>query len=325
MSDNQKISFTLAILVFILTAGAVLSLQAQTRADGAGIPAVTHNTWTSGAPIPTAVYFPATGVLKNEVYVVGGGVTYTTYTADTQIYNPVTNAWSTGVPLPAATIAGMAAVVKNILYIFGGSTSAGVTNAVWAFNPKTKAWTAAAPMPTARLGGVALVDKDIIYVIGGGNLTEQLDTVESFDPATGTWTEENPLFTPKSQLVGGLVGTTIIAADGITNPNDITADNEGYDAATNVWTSLQGDPTGRAGACGGSVGSSLYVAGGYSTGTTTLTEAYKPSKKAWTTLAVMPEATLLPGSAVYKGKLYCVGGITTYEGSLLNYLQIYQP
>lgn len=37
----------------------------------------------------------------------------------------------------------------------------------------------------------------------------------------------------------------------------------------------------------------------------------------------MPQATLLPGSAVYKGQLYCFGGL--YLEGALNNVQIYQP
>ena len=54
-----------------------------------------------------------------------------------------------------------------------------------------------------------------------------------------------------------------------------------------------------------------------------MTESFK--KATWKTLAAMPQATLLSGSAVYKGQLYCFGGLDTYAGNVLNYVQIYQP
>jgi hypothetical protein len=38
----------------------------------AQIPPVTHNTWTSGAPIPVGVFGPATAFLKGQIYLVGG-------------------------------------------------------------------------------------------------------------------------------------------------------------------------------------------------------------------------------------------------------------
>jgi hypothetical protein len=69
----------------------------------------------------------------------------------------------------------------------------------------------------------------------------------------------------------------------------------------------------------------MYVAGGYDFQTVTLGESFKLSSKKWTTLAAMPQATLLPASAVYKKQLYCIGGITTFQGSVLGNVQIYQP
>jgi len=143
----------LAALLFL---GAASLMTAQS-------PAVTHNTWTSGAPMPTAIKFPAgIGVIKGEIYVVGGN-TASAVIADTQIYNPVANAWSTAAALPAATFAGASAVVKNVLYVFGGLTS-GITytNAVWAYNLKTNTWSAKAAMPTARASTAAVVEKNIV-------------------------------------------------------------------------------------------------------------------------------------------------------------------
>src|SRR5450755_3579597 len=107
--------FTSVVLAMVL-AGTGLPAAAQTDAaykTDKQVPAITHNTWTSGLAMPTPVYYPATGAITNDIYIVGGGVTGTTYTADTQIYNAATNTWSTGVPLPTPTIAGAGAVVKN--------------------------------------------------------------------------------------------------------------------------------------------------------------------------------------------------------------------
>jgi N-acetylneuraminic acid mutarotase len=290
-------------------------------------PAVTHNTWTSGAPMPTPLAFSTAAVLKSEVYVVGGN-NGGEEAADVQIYNPVTNAWSTGPSYPTGIGSASSAVVKNILYVFGG-TSDGVTpsNAVWAYNPKTKAWTAAAAMPTARWGSEAVVEKktNIIYVSGGetnGNGQDPVANVESYNPATNTWTEEAPMLVPKGQGAAGLIGTTIVFADGATGGNS-TGDNEGYDAATNTWKSLASDPTSRYATCGGSVGSKLYVVGGVFGNT--LTESFQLSKNKWTTLAPAPQSNLFAASAVYKGQLYCIGGWGASGGPVIGNVQIYQP
>ncbi len=296
------------LVVLLLLAGASSVTVAQT-------PAVAHNTWTSGAPMPTALASQAVGVIRGQIYVVGGGIPYGQPFANTQIYDPATNTWSAGAPIPVATSNGAsAAVVKNILYVFGGET-----NAVWAYNPKKDSWSSKSPMPTGRGCTGAAVEKRIVYVIGGCDLEDPYDrltTVESYDPATDTWTEEAPLLVGKSQPSVARVGTTIVAADGYTASGD-TGDNEGYDATTNSWTSLTPDPMPRNGTCTGAIGGKLYVAGDGAS-----TESFNLSKNTWKTLASMPEPTQFPGSAVYKGLLYCFGG---FWGSALSNVQIYQP
>jgi N-acetylneuraminic acid mutarotase len=318
----------LFVLALLVSASLAKPVAAQS-------PTVTHNTWMSGASMPTALLAPQVAVLGKEIYVVGGyggGGTY----ADTQIYDPVTNVWSTGVPLPAATSNGGAAVVKNILYVIGGSPASGPysTNAVWAYSPKTKTWTAKAPMPTSRYDLGVVVEKNIIYAIGGigGNNdgNSVLDNVESYNPATDTWTEENPLLIDKEAASVGLIGTTltgftIVAADGYDSAD--LGDNEGYDAATNTWTSLTSDPEPRSFACAASIGTQLFAAGGWDGRESALTtvESFKLSKQSWKSLASIPQGTIAAGSAVYKGQLYCFGGWASWGGSSLNNVQIYQP
>jgi len=309
------------MLVMLLSVGVASFAQEQA-------PAVNHNTWTSGAAIPTALWAPGgVAVLKGEIYVVGG-CTNSGVIADSQIYNPATSAWSTGVPVPAAVCGGVAAVVKNVLYLIGGSVTpdgTSYTNAVWAFNPKTKTWSSKSPMPIAREGMGVAVEKNIIYVVGGnGTPGLRLTTVESYNPATDTWTEEAPLLVGKSEPSVGLIGTTIMGADGYATSGD-TGDNEGYNATTNSWTALKSDPTARNAGCVGSVGPQLIVAGGYSNGTTNLTESFKLSTNTWKTLAAQPQPVLSAGSAVYKGQLYCFGGVAVFQGAALNNVQIYQP
>jgi len=295
--------------------------------------AVTHNTWSAGAPMPTARVDPSVAVLKGQIYAVGGynGGTLT----NTEIYNPATNTWSAGVPLPTPLGDAAAAVVKNVLYVIGGTPDKQTpTNTVWAYNLKTKVWSSKAPMPTARISAAAVVEGNIIYVIGGWAGGNGLDTVESYNPATDTWTEETPLLAGKWAPSVGLIGTklagyTIVAADGAEGccPSGFTGDSEGYNVSTNTWTSLNSDPTARAFACFGTIGAQFYVAGGNDSQGPALsvTESFKLSKNAWKTLASLPQPAIDPGSAVYKGRLYCIGGWNAWNGNYLNNVQIYQP
>ena len=303
-------------------------VQAQAAPAETEVPSVTHNTWASGAAMPTALAFSTAAVLKNEIYVVGGN-NGTANVADVQIYNPVANTWSTGSSYPTAMAFASAAVVKNVLYVFGGTGDGTTpTNAVWAYNPKTKTWTAAAAMPTARWGSEAVVEKttNIIYVIGGvinasGN--GAITTVESYNPATNTWTEEAAMSVARGSSAAGLIGTKIVVADGANLGGQHTGDNEGYNTVANTWTSLVSDPQARYGTCFGSIGPKLYDVGGLFN--YTLNEAFQLSKNSWTTLAPAPQGNIFSASAVYKGQLYCIGGWASNGGPIISNVQIYQP
>jgi uncharacterized repeat protein (TIGR03803 family) len=290
-----------------------------------------HNSWANGAAMPTGTMQSAAAVLGGEVFVVGGYNTSGTVLSNVQIYNPSTNTWSAGPPLPTATGASSAAVVNNILYVFGGSTSTAVTGTVWAYSTKTKTWTSMAPMPTPRNGTLAVVEKNIVYVMGGnlGNGANFVATVESYNPATNTWTEETSMDGAKDYAGGGLIGTTIVVADGAVNSGVITGDTEGYTATTNEWSELTADPTIRTGVCAGVIGSALYDATGYvnnAGAATTANEAFSLSTNKWTTtLAPIPQGVMWPTPAVDNGQLYCFGGWTTLNGSTINNVQIYQP
>jgi N-acetylneuraminic acid mutarotase len=332
---STRIIVTPVVLALILV-GATLPAAAQSDSVRKSLPEVTHNTWTSGAKMPTAVSSSTAAVLKNEVYVVGGndatGTDPSGIVADMQIYNPVTNAWSAGASFPTGIEWPSSSVAKNVLYVFGGTTNGSTaTNAVWAYNPKTNAWTGKAAMPTARWGSEAVVEKktNVIYVIGGyDGKGGYLANVESYDPATNTWTEESPLLLADDSPAAGLVGTTIVVADGSQAGGQVTGYTEGYDAAANSWTSFTADPTARVESCSGGIGSKLYDAGGYLNNggaAATMNDSFQISKNKWTTLAPMPQGTMFGSSAVYKGRLYCFGGWASFSGPAIKNVQIYQP
>jgi uncharacterized repeat protein (TIGR03803 family) len=291
-----------------------------------------HNSWASGAVMTTGTVRSSAAVLEGSIYVIGGVNASGTVIDNVQIYNPTTNTWSSGTALPTVTENSSAAVVNNVLYVFGGDNGVTApTNAVWAYSTKTKAWTSMAAMPTARNGTLAVVEKNIVYVMGGnlGNGANFVATVESYNPATNTWTEETPMDSAKDFPAGGLIGTTIVAADGAPSGSVVTGDTESYNAATNEWSELTADPTARTGPCSGVIGSTLYDASGYINNggaATTVNESYNLSTNKWTTtLLAIPQGTMYPAAAVDNGQLYCLGGWGVLNSTAINNVQIYQP
>jgi uncharacterized repeat protein (TIGR03803 family) len=291
-----------------------------------------HNSWASGAAMPTGALQSSAAVLGGEIYVIGGANASGTVLTEVQTYNPTTNTWSTATALPTATQHSSAAIVGDILYVFGGDNGVtSPTSAVWAYSSTTKAWTSMAPMLTARNGTVAVVEKNIIYVMGGntGGNGNFIATVESYNPSTNTWTEEAPMLGTKDYPVGGLLGSSIVVSGGANQPGSVTGDTESYNATANSWSDLTADPTARTGQCGGAIGSVLYDASGYINNggaATTVNESYNLSTNKWTTtLAPIPQGTMFPASAVDNGQLYCFGGWAVVNSTAINNVQIYQP
>jgi N-acetylneuraminic acid mutarotase len=322
-------AFALTMLTSFFILSATLPLRGQTESASKQIPTVTHNTWTSGATMPTARFGAFAGAIGKSIYVVGGG-TNAQYQATNvnEIYNTKTDKWTTGAPDPTARELGASAVVNGIFYVIGGSTSgSGALNLVEAYNPVTNSWTTKAPMPTARNSMPAAVDKNVIYVIGGFNpdTGTWLTTVESYNTATDTWTEEAPLLAATAWEALGLLGTTIVAADGQLSGGSVTGDSEGYNVRKNKWKTLTADPTPRLEPCFSAIRGRLYVAGGWNGAVLSVNEAYSPITKSWTSLASMPDAVETPGTATVGGRLYCIGGAGSTLSNVFNYVQIYQP
>src|ERR1700690_2704721 len=110
---QMKTAFRL-MLLSLLFIGAVSLINAQSAQ-------VSHNTWTSGTPMPTARMGAAAGAIGKNIYVIDGYFV-NDITGVNEVYNPKTNNWTTGAsdPHPRAFVA-YAVVNKKILYVFGGS------------------------------------------------------------------------------------------------------------------------------------------------------------------------------------------------------------
>lgn len=322
--DDPIMPRTLLLTLFALLAISALLAQAQTPVS------VAPNSWSTGTPMPTARKGPFTGAIGTKIYVVGGETNSAVLSVN-EIYDTTTNTWSSGAPMPTARWLGASAVVNNVFYAIGGGDAPGAAfSVVEAYDPATDTWSTMAPMPILNDNIYAAVEDNIVYVIGGFNpASGRLATALAYDPASNIWSTLAPLKVGKSESAVGLVGSTIIAAGGLT-ASGVTADNEGYNAATNSWEALAPVPTAGQAGCFGESGGLFYLAGGQNASQPlTVAQAYSVQTNTWATgLAPMPFATVTPGSAMVGGRLYCLGGADTgaqLKGNIFNYVQIYQP
>jgi hypothetical protein len=232
-------------------------------------------------------------------------------------------------PTPRYVPAG--AVVNNILYVIGGKQNGGQLQVVESYDPTSNTWdTHHMPMPTARDSIKAVVKNGIIYVIGGfNNGSGRLTTVESYDPSTDTWTEDEPLLIGKSSMAAGLLGSTIVAASGLSD-SGASGNNEGNKAPTSSpWTSLASDHAPRWDVCSASILGQLYSASGRNnTKSLKTVESFSLSENKWIAVAPIPLATNTAGEAAVNNLLFCFGGSSNGnegQGTLYNNVQIYHP
>jgi len=314
-----------------------MSATAQTYAtsDDRSEPAVVHDSWSSGAPMPTALSGVATGVIKGMVYVVGGFNNSGVFNIN-QIYNPKKKTWKTGMPMPTARGVGASAVADNILYVIGGCGSgcgelSGALSVVEAYDPASDTWSTKSPLPEPTFGMYAVAVKGVIYVVGGyvpG--MGQVATVYSYNPAADSWAQEASMNVGRDSPATAALGARIVASGGYGN-SGFVSDNEIYSVAKNSWKTVTPDPTERVSPCFAGIAGQLYVAGGDGNpdpDPLTLVEAYSVKANSWVTLASMPQAVIFPGSAEVGGRLYCFGGSSTgsvFLGSIYDNVQIYQP
>jgi len=321
----MKTTFLLAVVLAALMGTATLAV-AQT-------PAVIHNTWSMGTPMPVGVKYGMAAVLCGKIYVIGG-ITNTAITIANQVYDPATNSWSEAKPIPQATFAAAIGVADdNWLTIAGGSTDGMTqTGATWSYNCKHDEWINRDPMPTPRQNMGAASGHGEMYVAGGYNANGMLNTAERFSFGN-TWEEETPMLVAKSDLAVTRMKTQIVATDGLTEAGE-TGDNEAF---AEPWQPLAADPMARSAVCSGAVKGELYLAGGWNgESSLNLTEAFDLKTNEWTTLASMPQPVAAAVSVMYETvvdgvknyTLYCFGGgdtTTPFQGSSYSYVQIYQP
>ncbi len=138
------------------------------------------DTWTTKAPLPTAVTTFASAVVDGKIYVIGGQE-YDEPLSDcylTQIYNAQTDSWSNGATTPNIASGAAAAATTGVyapkrIYVLGGGTGLSHSYLNRIYDPEVDKWSYGAPMLMRTAGlGVAVVD-DVLYALGAGVANER--------------------------------------------------------------------------------------------------------------------------------------------------------
>ena len=137
------------------------------------------NTWSTGAPMPTARWLGGTAVVNNIVYCIAGSSTNAAFT-NVEAYDPSTNTWSTKAPFPTFNNSVYAVTVNNIIYMVGGFNAAagGRLKTLDSCNPATDTWTMLPSLAVGKSQSALGVFGQTI-VAGGGLLENSSATTDN--------------------------------------------------------------------------------------------------------------------------------------------------
>lgn len=239
---------------------------------------VATDTWSLGAPMPTAVTHMGAVAVNNEVWIVGGfiGNHPGDATDKVQIYNTASDIWTDGPPLPVEIASGAAVFNNGKIHYFGGLLPDRVTDVgdhfVLDINDTSAGWQSVADLPDPRnhLGGAAIDGK--VYAIGGqfghDDGVQDQAFLDVYDPSTNTWSRLADLPNARSHFEPGTIvhNGSIIIVGGRRGSFFYDAVTQ-YDPQTDTWSELCVLPEKNLAPAAKVFGDSLLVANGGEAGT----------------------------------------------------------
>jgi N-acetylneuraminic acid mutarotase len=290
----------------------------------AGTALAQYGLWENRAPMPTARYGAAAGVIDGKLYVAGGWNGASNLTT-LEVYDPATDTWTTKAPMPTARNDVGGAVIDGKFYVVGGGTSNQKYSNLEVYDPATDTWTTKAPMAAPRSSPAVGVIDGKLYVAGGcqGWCAPVTNVVEVYDPATNSWTSKAFMPTGRGSaatavddglfyVMGGCCGWTGPQSESMARTIEV------FDPTANSWSSrtqhvIGSDDT------AGPIDGKIYL------GKTNATEAYDPVTDSWDdSLATLPGARYNTAGGVIDGKLYVAGGTYDYTQPT-NVLEVFTP
>src|SRR5437868_2185201 len=128
--------------------------------------------WTTKAPMPKAVAYPASAVVNGILYTLGGywdDALSTRNPAESFAYDPASDSWTKRSAMPHPRSEAAAAVINGLIYVAGGWSLVrnAPETAVDVYDPSTDTWTYHTKLPTYRVAPAVAAVNGILYVMGG--------------------------------------------------------------------------------------------------------------------------------------------------------------
>jgi N-acetylneuraminic acid mutarotase len=259
----------------------------------------------------------AVAATADAIYVLGGTGSDAKPVLDVDRFDGKTWTRDTSLPSEGLNAPAAAAIGDSIFLIggFGTTTNRPVTS-VRKYDTKRRQWSDAAPLPAPRGGHAAIVMNGRIHVIGGGNAVSTIADHSIYDPQANAWTDGAPLPRSLGSPAAVVLDGKLYAIGGRSGPSDF-GDVSVYDPSTRAWTpGVAIDPRGTGGAV--AVGRSIYYFGGESQAKSVVLDdvlRLDAGGMRWVTEMRMPTGRNFARTVLFKGRVFVVGGSTTYGRS----------
>lgn len=251
---------------------------------------IATNTWSTGAPLPTALTDHATAYWNGIIYI-AAGYDGTAPVNTLRAYNIATNSWSTLAPLPQPLFLPGFGIINGKLYIASGNSGFTPLNTLYIYDIASDSWSTGANVPTPMTGPGSAVLNGKLYLFGGGFPTPT-NLTQVYDPGTNSWSGGPNMNVSRVWFYGAAIGTSSIVAPGGDNPPGLSINaNEQLTASWAVRAPL---PFNSRGPFAVSDGTFVYIGGGFD-GSTARNDLlrYDPVANTYTTLAPSPDAHFL--------------------------------
>ncbi|XP_026127536.1 kelch-like protein 9 isoform X1 [Carassius auratus] len=227
------------------------------------------------------------------------------------------------------------ALLGDFLYIVGGQSTydtKGKTavDSAYRYDPRFDRWLHVASLNEKRTFFHLSALKGKLYAVGGRNATGEIDSVECYNLNKNEWTFVAPMCEPHYGHAGTVHGGLMYVSGGITR-DAFQKELLCYNPDGDVWSRRADMMELRGLHCMCTVGDRLYVMGGnHFRGTNDYDdvlscEFYSPETDQWTVVAAMPRGQSDVGVAVFKGRIYVVGGYSWNSRCMVDIVQCYDP
>ena len=185
--------------------------------NGAELYSPTTGTWSSAGSLLVARYGQTATLLSNGKVLVSGGCTATgcgTSTADSELYDPMSNSWAATGSLTTARGLHTAVPLKSGKVLAIGGYMGGPIASCELYDPTKGTWIPAVSSTVARyLNTSTLLPDGKVLVTGGKPSRGPTNSAELYDPAANTWTLTGSMSIGRYGHTAGLLpdGTVILA------------------------------------------------------------------------------------------------------------------